>query len=224
MRRATRITAILLGAGVTIAGACSQPEKPTSDDLPSNSFFIPPPQPPEGGASQRPKMNTEGTLLVDPGATDLTPVNQAIVTLYPTKDNKAAGVVRFTATNDGVRVKAELSGLTFLSKYALHVHVVGDCSTPDGSSAGPPFNFDGSSLSPADYRYGGLGELEADVDGKAKGDGRAVGVAIQGPFTIVGRSLAVHATSTDPSKPPGAGGQMLACGVIGIFADAAPTR
>jgi superoxide dismutase, Cu-Zn family len=220
MGRATRLSAILLTTGMAIAAACSSKgDKAEGDGMPSNSFFLPPPQPPEASTPQRPKMNTESTFVVDPGGKELTPITQAVVMLYPTKDNKAGGVVRLTATNDGVRLKADLNGLTFLSKYQLNVHLAGDCSADGATSAGPPFNFMGSSLEPTDIRYGALGEVEGDVDGRAKGDARIDGVAIQGPFSILGRSVVLHGTPADPTKPAGAAGPSLACGVIGLFAD-----
>ena len=40
---------------------------------------------------------------------------------------------------------------------------------------------------------------------------------LHGPYTIIGRSVVVHAKPNDPASPPmGEAGSRLACGVIGI--------
>ena len=59
--------------------------------------------------------------------------------LAPTQDNRVVGVVSFTQTGDKVRVVAEVSGLT-AGAHGFHIHEKGDCSAPDGTSAGGHFN------------------------------------------------------------------------------------
>jgi Cu-Zn family superoxide dismutase len=186
--------------------------------------FTPPPgfgSMPEAGAEAPNTVNPAaagGALLVDPGGKDGALVSQAIVTLTPAKSSgKGSGTVRFAALPDGVRVKADVSGLSFLSKYTLYVHVTGDCSADDLSSAGPTFNFDGSSLNPPDPRYGGLVELTADISGNAKAEAKIPGAYIQGPFSMIGRTVVLHAGGADQKN--GAGQQRVACGTIGVAAD-----
>ena len=62
-----------------------------------------------------------------------------------------------------------------------------------------------------------LADVEGDVSGAGKGEQKIVGAAIQGPYSIVGRSVVLHAKSTTPSSD----GARLACGVIGMVGDVA---
>ncbi len=219
MRRAT---AFLLACAALISAGCGD-EKSGDKQMPKPFPFTPPNGIgfPEAGASgPKPSLATKGELLVDPGGRDGTLVTQAVVKLTPVKNNgKGEGTVRFATGPTGVRLKAEVDGLQFLTNYALYVHLTGDCSSDDGSSSGPTFNFDGSSLDPPDDRYGALGEIQADVSGIAKGDGKVPGAYLQGPYSLIGRAVVLHATSGDPNKPVYAAGQRLACGVIGVGAE-----
>lgn len=157
---------------------------------------------------------------VDPGATASPPVQHAIAVLHPTQGSQAHGVVRFEARDGpGLRVVAQLEGLEE-GPHGSHVHLLGDCSAPDGTSAGTHFNFRGSSKSPpADIGRitGNLGDIVAGSDGKGRLEAELPNASLQGPFSILGRSVIVHARANDPSQPPiGAAGSRRACGVIGI--------
>ena len=59
--------------------------------------------------------------------------------LAPTAGNKASGTVTFEQDADSVWVKAKVEGLT-PGLHGFHIHEKGDCSAPDGSSAGGHFN------------------------------------------------------------------------------------
>jgi len=170
--------------------------------------------PAETGPQQEPAR-----LTVDPGAQSPDEVQQAIAVLHPTQGNEVRGKVRFEAANTGLKVSADMQGLS-PGKHAFHVHLLGDCSKADGTSAGTHFNFDGSAKNPPadiDRITGNLGELEAGDDGKAVFSGLVEQASLQGPYSIVGRSVIVHARANDPDSPPiGAAGSRLACGVIGL--------
>lgn len=144
----------------------------------------------------------------------------AIAVLHPTEGNQARGVVRFHRGDDGsVRVEARVSGLE-PGSHAYHVHLYGDCSAPDGTSAGTHFNFVGSSVDPPEdigRITGNLGELEAGDDGEARHSATLDLARLGGPKSIVGHAVVVHARGNDPESPPiGAAGARVACGVIGI--------
>src|SRR2546429_1359464 len=64
---------------------------------------------------------------------------KAVAVLHPTAGSKVSGTVTFTAEADGVRVRAEITGLT-PGNHGFHIHEFGDCSAADASSAGAPFN------------------------------------------------------------------------------------
>ena len=65
-----------------------------------------------------------------------TSVKQAVAVLHPTAGNKCQGKVTFTQEGEKVKVVAHIEGLNPGQKHAIHIHQYGDCSAPDGMSAG----------------------------------------------------------------------------------------
>jgi Cu-Zn family superoxide dismutase len=161
----------------------------------------------------------QGNMREDPGDATSPEINHAIAVLQPTQGQEAQGIVAFTQTPEGVRVNAKVVHLPS-GKHAYHVHLYGDCSGPDGETAGTHFNFHGSSKHPPDTIdriTGNLGDLEPDTDGNATAETVIEHATLHGLYAIIGRSVVVHAKANDPSSPPiGAAGSRLACGVIGI--------
>lgn len=146
-------------------------------------------------------------------------VSKAIAVISPTEGNDARGTVTFTKGAEGVQVQAEFSGLPE-GPHGYHVHLYGDCSANDGTSAGTHFNFIGSSTNPPadiDRITGNLGNAVAGADGNATADTTISNIEMSGPKSIIGRAIIIHANANDPSQPPiGAAGSRLGCGVIGI--------
>ena len=68
-----------------------------------------------------------------------TEISEASAELQPTKGNDVHGKVTFMKEENGIRVTADIEGLK-PGKHGFHIHEVGDCSAPDGSSAGGHFN------------------------------------------------------------------------------------
>jgi len=155
-----------------------------------------------------------------PGVEAPPPPEAAVAVLHPTKGHDVRGVVRFEPGELGLRVHSEVSGLEPNGTHAYHVHLWGDCSAPDGTSAGTHFNFEGSSQDPPEDIQritGNLGDLRANTDGRADHSTTVEAATLTGPKGVVGRSVVVHARANDPDQPPiGAAGPRLACGVIGI--------
>ena len=221
MGTATRVTMVLLGTAVVIAAACKGEEKKEDPGFKLPPGWVPPTMDvPDAGAEKGVPKEAEGWLVIDPGSDKLLLVSQAVAKLRPTKDSRAEGSMWFTTTEDGLKLEVEIKGLAFMTKYAVRVHMLGDCSSDDGMSAGPPFNFMGSSLDPANGPGTGLlGELQATVEGEAKGTTISGSAALQGHYSIVGRSVVIHAPpGATTSKSPDPLGPRIACGVIGILA------
>ena len=141
----------------------------------------------------------------------------AIARLEPTQGNNVRGTVNFKAEGNGVRVTADITGLT-PGEHGFHVHEKGDCSAPDGSSAGAHFNPTNQphGAREADARHvGDLGNLVADANGRAQLNYVDSKLALSGPNSIVGRAVIVHAKADDlKSQPSGEAGGRVACGVI----------
>jgi Cu-Zn family superoxide dismutase len=170
----------------------------------------------------------EGALRFDPGDAASGAVDRAVAVLHPVGDGGVRGVVTFSAdgSGPGLDVQAVVNGLTG-GRHAYHVHLVGDCTGEDGSRAGPHFHFTGSALrpDPAAGITGNLGELSPNESGAAVHRARVEGARLQGPYSILGRSVVVHAKGNDPAHPPdGAAGARLACGVIGVDQPAERTQ
>jgi Cu-Zn family superoxide dismutase len=155
-------------------------------------------------------------------ASPLAGVKNGIAVLHPTEGNKASGIVRFTQTDGGVKVVAEVSGLTPNGKHGFHVHEFGDCSDPKAESAGGHYDpmktkTHGKPTSQPVHRHAGdMGNLTADADGKATLELTLEGATIGGENAIVGRSVIVHAKEDNFGQPTGNAGGRIACGVIGV--------
>jgi Cu-Zn family superoxide dismutase len=147
------------------------------------------------------------------------PVTSAIALLHPTEGSSVHGTVTFEQVQNGVRVRADISGLT-PGKHGFHIHEFGDCSAPDGSSAGGHFNPAGmahGAPSAKNRHEGDMGNIEADKDGHATLDYVDHVMQLTGPESILGRGVIVHAKEDDlKTQPTGNAGPRVACGVIGV--------
>ncbi len=146
--------------------------------------------------------------------------SKAIAVLHPTKGHTVSGVVTFEKDPKGVRVVAEISGLS-PGKHGFHIHEFGDCSAPDATSAGGHFNPGGKAPHGAptdDKRHAGdLGNIEARSTGTAKLDWIDSHISFEGSSSILGRSVIVHEKPDDyKTQPTGDAGSRVACGVVGI--------
>ena len=160
------------------------------------------------------------TLILRAAEPALADLKQAVAVLHPTAGNKCHGVVRFTQEGNSVKVVADLEGLTAGQKHAFHIHQFGDCSAPDGMSAGGHYNPESHQhgLPDAAQRHAGdLGNLQADNDGKAHYEITVNNVSIAGAKNpIIGRGVIVHAKVDDGGQPVDNAGASIACGVIGV--------
>ena len=146
-------------------------------------------------------------------------IEKAICVVHPTEGNDLSGTIKFEKTNDGVKVIADVKGLT-PGKHGFHVHQYGDCGGPAGKTAGGHFNpEDKKHGAPDDMErhVGDLGNLVADSSGVASMTFTDSKLTLNGPNSIIGRSIIIHAGEDDlTSQPTGAAGARVACGVIGV--------
>ena len=144
----------------------------------------------------------------------------ASAALEPTDGNEARGNLRFEVADGYVHVTGQVTGLTPGAEHGFHVHETGDCSAPDGTSAGGHFNPDDSDHGRAgegEHHVGDSDNLVANDEGVADVDrqlhGATIGDGAAGD--IVGKGVIVHAGADDyVSQPTGDAGARLACGVI----------
>lgn len=144
---------------------------------------------------------------------------KAVCVVHALGDTKTAGKVTFTKVDGGIKIEADLTGLT-PGKHGFHVHEFGDCSMADGTCAGGHFNPDGKphgGPDSAERHVGDFGNIEADADGNAHYSRVDKLIAFSGPRSIIGRAIIVHAGTDDlTSQPSGDAGARVGCGVIGI--------
>ena len=143
---------------------------------------------------------------------------KASAALAATAGNKTTGTVAFSPNGDRVRVLAKVTGLV-PGAHGFHIHEKGDCSAPDGTSAGGHFNPTGKAHgNPAagEHHGGDMPMLEADAAGNATLDVTldtiTLGTDANG---IIGRAVIVHKDPDDfKTQPTGNSGARVACGVI----------
>ncbi|KRG68523.1 superoxide dismutase [Stenotrophomonas terrae] len=159
--------------------------------------------------------------VADPAAPPEMAKPIATAQLQPTKDSTVAGTINFSLVDGQLRASGDISGLKPDSEHGFHIHEKGDCSAPDGSSAGGHFNPGSSehgSISAAMHHGGDMPNIKADAQGNAHIDGPVasnVNVGVGDGFDIVGRGLIVHADPDDyKTQPTGNAGARLACAVI----------
>jgi Cu-Zn family superoxide dismutase len=195
MQPKTIVFALLAGAACTLAAVSLQAQPP---------------------AREQPKGKLQGKMKMMMGPA----VTKAIAVLHATKSGgEASGVVTFTKVANGVRVEAEIRGLT-PGKHGFHIHEFGDCSSPDAMSAGGHFNptkAEHAGPSEQHRHIGDLGNIEANARGIARVDLVDPHLRFAGPTSILGRGLIVHEKPDDlKTQPTGNAGGRVACGVIGV--------
>jgi superoxide dismutase, Cu-Zn family len=154
---------------------------------------------------------TASALAQEPG--------KAVAVLHPTKGSNVEGTVTFTKTGNEIKIVADVTGLT-PGKHGFHIHEFGDCSSPDGKTAGGHFNPTNNPHAghDAEQRHeGDMGNLDPDSSGKAHLELTDKMMTMSGEKSIIGRGVIVHEKADDlKSQPVGNAGGRLACGVIGI--------
>jgi Cu-Zn family superoxide dismutase len=141
----------------------------------------------------------------------------AVAVLSPAPNGKVKGEVRFTEEAEGIRVTANVEGLT-PGKHGFHIHEKGDCSPPDFTSAGGHFNPTASkhgSPSDREHHVGDFGNLEANDQGVARLERVFAWLTFKGTNSILNKAVIVHEKADDlTTQPTGNAGGRLACGVI----------
>jgi Cu-Zn family superoxide dismutase len=136
--------------------------------------------------------------------------------IMPTEGNQVTGTVRFVAKGNDTLVDISLKNLS-PGPHGIHIHERGDCSAPDGLSAGAHFNptdtphggFDGP------HHLGDLGNIVAGTNGTVTLNFHVSGLKLSGEPNIIGRAVIIHAAADDlKTQPTGNSGKRLACGVI----------
>ncbi|KAK0201913.1 superoxide dismutase [Desarmillaria ectypa] len=157
-----------------------------------------------------------------------TPSAPAAATAFLKADSKVTGKVTFEQASPGapVLVTGNLEGLDPSASRGIHIHQFGDLS--EGCiSAGSHFNPFGKNHgapTDTDRHVGDLGNIKSDEAGVAAFSFSDSLISLNGPLSIVGRAVVVHAGTDDLGKggneeslKTGNAGGRAACGVIGLL-------
>ena len=147
------------------------------------------------------------------------PTEQAHAMIDALGDSGVTGIVVFTQNGDQITLTAEIHGAS-PGLHGFHIHANGDCSAPDGTSAGGHWN-------PTDVGHGKWGEDEfhlgdiGNINVGADGTGRITlttdlwEIGTGSDIDVVGKGIILHADADDfVSQPSGAAGARIGCGVI----------
>jgi superoxide dismutase, Cu-Zn family len=142
------------------------------------------------------------------------------VKLEPKSGSKLGGSAMLMEVDGGVKVTLSVEGVAPGGDHGAHVHEKGDCSAPDGASAGGHFNPGGNdhALPTTPKRHlGDLGNLTIGKDGKGALEITIPGANLKAgdPNSFAGKSIIVHAKKDDGGQPTGNAGGRIGCGVIG---------
>jgi len=201
---------IVLGFIAACAGAPAEPAA-----APAAPSVEAPPAPAPSGPDAPPAASAAAPA---PAAAPAAAPRSIEVALEAKSGSKLAGKAVLTETEGGVHVVLSVTGLD-AGDHGAHVHEKGDCSSPDGKSAGGHFNPQSKDhgLPGADKRHlGDLGNIVIGKDGKGSLDITAPGANLKDgdPMSFTGRAIIVHAKKDDGGQPTGNAGDRVGCGVI----------
>jgi len=142
----------------------------------------------------------------------------AHATIEARSGSSLTGHATFTEVAGGTLVEIEVAN-TPPGWHAVHVHETGDCSAPDGTSAGGHFNPEnhphGSPHHP-EHHAGDLGNMWVDANGRGHHVILMPDLTVRaGANSVDGRAIIVHASIDDlTTQPTGNAGGRIGCGVI----------
>ena len=144
---------------------------------------------------------------------------QANAMIGSSNDSGVTGMAVFTQSGDQIALAIEIQGAS-PGLHAVHIHANGDCSAPDGTSAGGHWNPTGvahGKWGEGEFHLGDIGNITVGEDGTGRimltTDLWEIGTGSD--VDVVGRGIIVHAGADDfTSQPSGAAGARIGCGVI----------
>jgi len=136
------------------------------------------------------------------------PPTMAEARFRPIGGSSLTGAAILSAYDGGVRMQVNFNGRA-AGQYRVMIHATGNCSSPNGFSAGAPWAPPGVPL-----REEGFPILKNDDT--AVFVVRLPGYRIDGPDGVLGRSVVVHDGALGSlSAQPGVPNNRIACGVVG---------
>ena len=144
---------------------------------------------------------------------------EAMAEIAPTSGNSVTGEAIFTQNGADITVTIEIENAS-AGEHGVHIHAVGDCSAPDGTSAGGhwnPTDVAHGKWGDAEFHLGDLGNIAVGADGTGSFELTTDlwDMDTGSDLDVVGKAIIVHAGADDfVSQPSGAAGARIGCGVI----------
>ena len=144
---------------------------------------------------------------------------QAIAKIDSTSGSDVTGTAVFKQNGDAITLTIEIQN-TAPGLHGVHIHEYGDCSAPDGTSAGGhwnPTNTAHGKWGEGEFHLGDIGNIMVGEDGTGSieltTDLWEIGTG--SILDVVGKGIIVHADADDfTSQPSGAAGARIGCGAI----------
>ena len=149
---------------------------------------------------------------------DAQPVSQATAIINETNESGLTGKAVFTQIGDNIKFVVSLANAS-AGEHAVHIHETGDCSAPDGKSAGGHWNPTGvahGKWGEDEFHLGDIGNLTANAQGMGKLEltTNLWEMNTGSDIDFVGKAIIVHAGADDfVSQPSGNAGARIGCGV-----------
>lgn len=144
---------------------------------------------------------------------------EAQAILEPKSGSTVGGQAVFLKHGDEVTMELDLTNAP-PGIHAVHLHQNGDCSSDDGSSAGPHWNPQDQPHGHLDHGAAHLGDIGNvivgdDGHGTLRFSTKDWSAASGTGSDIVGHALVIHGGEDDfTSQPAGNAGARIACGVV----------
>ena len=147
---------------------------------------------------------------------------EAMAEIAPTSGNSVTGEAVFTQNGADITVTIEIENAS-PGEHGVHIHATGDCSAPDGTSAGGhwnPTDVAHGKWGDAEFHLGDLGNIAVGADGTGSFELTTDlwDMDTGSDLDVVGKAIIVHAGADDfVSQPSGAAGARIGCGVIELM-------
>ena len=157
--------------------------------------------------------------IIQEAVTPVVPSQQAIAIIGPASGSNLTGTATFTQNGDTITLVVEIQNVS-PGLHAVHIHEKGDCSSPDGTSAGGhwnPTNVAHGKWGEGEFHLGDIGNITVGEDGTGKIEltTNLWEMGTGSDLDVVGRGIIVHADADDfTSQPSGNAGARIGCGAI----------
>jgi Cu-Zn family superoxide dismutase len=209
MKNVRSMTRMVCVSSVLALVACGGSQK--SSDTPAAPEAAP------AEAAPNESAGAEGSAEATPAGSEA--AGKTVHVSFEAKSNsKLTGTGTLTETAEGVKVELALENVP-PGEHGAHVHEKGDCSAPDGTSAGGHFNpaSNPHALPETNPRHlGDLGNVTISADGKGTIDIVAPGANLKDndPNSFLGKAIIVHEKKDDGGQPTGNAGGRIGCALI----------